>query len=387
MRLISPILIASFFLLLPIFNAGHIPNASCLIKIVDGNVLYVGGDGPNNYTNIQDAINAAKNGYTIKVYPGIYNRTFVYPEYFNATVVAVVNKSVSLIGIIENGERPIIDAGGKTGFLILANNCTVEKFKFVHAAIGVINCANILIKNNEITAKFVGISVKKSTNFVIINNNITKCGSYAMEILYHHQNKKGNFTISHNRIIDNGYGIHVGYNDNGNISFNYISSNEEGGISLITCNNISIFNNTIGYHIYPGIQLMECSNCIVAKNEIYRNGAGIMLQAITHWWEPAHNNIITRNNIYSNSVGIYIEMFVGENFIAYNNFINNRKNAYFWYDTYTYRNTWLYNYWSDWHLPIPKPIIGQFIFDVGPFAFTIPWLMFDWHPATEPWKI
>lgn len=386
MRLKCFILITSFFLLLPIFNVAHISNNLYSFKKINGDVLYVGGNGPNNYTSIQDAINDAKDGYTIKVYPGIYNQTFVHPEYFNATVVAVVNKSVSLIGIIKNGEKPVIDAGGETGFLVLANNCTIEGFKFVHAAIAISGCENILIKNNEITAKFVGISIGWSTNFVIINNSITNCGSYAMEILYHHQNKKGNFTISHNNIIDNGYGIHVGYNDNGNISYNTIISNEEGGLSIDTCDNISIFNNTIGYHIYPGIQLMECSNCTVAKNEIYRNGAGIMLQAITHWWEPAHNNIITRNNIYSNSVGIYIEMFVGENYITYNNF-DNRLNAYFWYDTHTYRNTWFYNYWSDWHLPIPKPIIGQFIFDVGSFAFTIPWLMFDWYPAMEPWEM
>ena len=37
-----------------------------------GNILYVGGNGPNNYTKIQDAIDDASNGDTIFVYNGTY---------------------------------------------------------------------------------------------------------------------------------------------------------------------------------------------------------------------------------------------------------------------------------------------------------------------------
>ncbi|KAA0009241.1 MAG: hypothetical protein FE036_00850, partial [Thermoplasmata archaeon] len=41
------------------------------------NILYVGGSGPNNYTKIQDAIDNASNGDTIKVYNGIYKENVV----------------------------------------------------------------------------------------------------------------------------------------------------------------------------------------------------------------------------------------------------------------------------------------------------------------------
>lgn len=41
------------------------------------NVLYVGGSGKGNYTSIQDAINDAKDGYIIYVYPGYYNENIV----------------------------------------------------------------------------------------------------------------------------------------------------------------------------------------------------------------------------------------------------------------------------------------------------------------------
>ena len=40
-----------------------------------GNVLYVGGSGPGNYTKIQDAVDDASDGDTVFVYSGIYYET------------------------------------------------------------------------------------------------------------------------------------------------------------------------------------------------------------------------------------------------------------------------------------------------------------------------
>ena len=41
----------------------------------DGNTLYVGGSGPNNYTTIKSAINDAVDGDTVFVYNGTYYET------------------------------------------------------------------------------------------------------------------------------------------------------------------------------------------------------------------------------------------------------------------------------------------------------------------------
>ena len=66
--------------------------------ISDGNTLYVGGIGPNNYTNIQDAIDDAVDGDTV----------FVYDDKSPYNENIVVNKSINLYG--ENQETTIIDS-------------------------------------------------------------------------------------------------------------------------------------------------------------------------------------------------------------------------------------------------------------------------------------
>ena len=58
------------------------------MPISNGDTLYVGGTGPNNYTKIQDAINDSSDGDTVYVYDDSS------PYYENV----VVDKSINLIG-------------------------------------------------------------------------------------------------------------------------------------------------------------------------------------------------------------------------------------------------------------------------------------------------
>ena len=76
--------------------------------INDGNTLYVGGSGPNNYTKIQDAIDDAEDGDTIFV----YDDSSPYLEDF------VIYKSVTLMG--ENRNTTILD-----GVMLVNSNSTV----------------------------------------------------------------------------------------------------------------------------------------------------------------------------------------------------------------------------------------------------------------------
>ena len=366
------------------------------------NILYVGGSGPNNYTSIQSAINDASNGYTIYVYPGNYNESIV------------INKSISLIGMEINGEKPVISTSenkstviveadgcifrGFTvlsgrGLRIISNENIVENNRVMYSkglGISLYGSSNNLIKNNEVTNGFNnGIHLRKSSGN-IITRNIVSANSETGIVVFDHSDYN---IISYNNVTKNFHGMEIGEDANDStISFNHVYFNQQYGICVDTSNNVSILNNTIHNHAYGGLQLMDCSNCTVSGNEIYYNDRGIMVES-NYMWEKQYN-LIKRNNVYSNSgVGIYIEGSLRNDFTE-NNLMDNGDNAWFWEQTiigYPYSplrpcyNVWDKNYWSDWSLPTPKPIKGVLTVWWSSLYIDFHWFMFDKHPAMEPY--
>jgi len=82
-----------------------------------GNILYVGGSGPNNYTKIQDAIDNASDGDTV----------FVFDDSSPYMENIVVDTSITLWG--EEKNTTIIDGGHQGhGVNISADNVTVRGF-------------------------------------------------------------------------------------------------------------------------------------------------------------------------------------------------------------------------------------------------------------------
>ena len=78
-----------------------------------GNIFYVGGSGPNNYTSIQEAINSASNRDTV----------FVYDDSSPYFENLIIDKSINLIG--EDKETTIID-GTNLNVLLDTVNITVD---------------------------------------------------------------------------------------------------------------------------------------------------------------------------------------------------------------------------------------------------------------------
>ena len=136
-----------------------------------GDILYVGGSGPGNYTTIQGAINAAKPDDTIFVFNGTY--------FENINIF----KSITLIG--ENKDITIIDGGG-IGVPIKITNSFVKISSFTiqnsiprEDGIQVINENNIDISDcnifNSIGSDSSGIGFEEVLNSIIrdcyFNNN------------------------------------------------------------------------------------------------------------------------------------------------------------------------------------------------------------------------
>ena len=90
-----------------------------------GNILYVGGSGPGNYTTIQSAIDEASNGDTIFVYSGYYEES------------VKINKSVELFG--EDKNNTIISSNDRKFVVDVdeADNFKIHGFKIMSSRNGI----------------------------------------------------------------------------------------------------------------------------------------------------------------------------------------------------------------------------------------------------------
>ncbi len=359
------------------------------------NILYVGGSGPNNYTSIQSAINDASNGYTIYVYPGNYNESIV------------INKSISLIGIEQNGEKPVIDGGGRSFAInISADGCIVKQFKIINYgdssnwyigyALRIFSNGND-IENNRIECSATAILMSNASFNIVINNTITNTKGVGIRMEY----RANSNLIKQNNVSDNtAFGIWVVRSDNNIItenmiirSFDGIDLDEGANNTIISHNTIlhssqygvaigsshygKIIGNNISYNGCDGILITDSSYTEVYDNIVFHNGwDGIELKApaaYTKYNKIAHNSIL-----YNGLIGVYIWGWCKYNTIEENNIIGNKKyNAHFVIPDRSYNNTWDANYWGNWHIPLPKPIFG--------LSRIYPWLNFDKHPAMEPY--
>lgn len=115
----------------------------------DGTILYVGGNGPNNYTSIQAAVEDASSNDTVYVFNGTY-----YEAVF-------INKSLCLIG--ENKTVTILEGNGTRDIITIQSNyVTVTGFTIFngHFNILVNHSSHGNISGNIIGSGLQGISVQ-----------------------------------------------------------------------------------------------------------------------------------------------------------------------------------------------------------------------------------
>jgi len=226
-------------------------------------ILYVGGNGPGNYSTIQEAIDDANSGDTVFVYNGSY--------YENV----VIEKTINLIG--EDRNNTIIDGNwGDYTIYITANLINISGFTIWRSS-----CSGINVVSNYNTI----------TNNTILNN---WCGG--IDLNYSNSN-----TIIGNVISDATTGLYLSKSSNNVITGNDISLNDFGIEFGDSRNNIIDMNNISNNFVY-GISLWYSSNNTISGNNITENNNdGIYL------WFSSYNNIIYHNNFENNSINTYDE--------------------------------------------------------------------------------
>ena len=298
--------------------------------------LYVGGNGLENYTRIQDAIDNASNGDTV----------FVYDDSSPYVENIFVDVSITLLGEEKNttivngstngtGEDPI----EYFGIWIAADSVTVSGFTIEGC-----NLSGILISSNH-----------TSISDIILSHN----HNYGIAIGAMNTNQSfeqsGYNTITKCLITQNMGGVWISGHHN-TITGNVISSNEIGIIVIFSLN----------------------SN--ISHNRISQDGTGVYLSGSYH-------TVLSRNNISSNDKGIY-SMWTSADRILQNNFIGNNESASTvpgFFRQYFFkldgqipypirRNIWNENYWDK---PRSHPYKSPGLL----------WFFIDWHPAQAPYSI
>jgi parallel beta-helix repeat protein len=358
--------------------SGNQINNQIIKSSIRDDILYVGGNGPNNYTRIQDAIDNASDLDTVFVFDN------TSPYYENV----VVDKSIKLIG--ENRNTTVIDGDNKSSVIDInenSDNVTISGFKIQNS-----------VGN---THSYAGVSIRSNFN-TIIGNIIC---SNKLQGIYLGGETQNNIIIDNSIYSNNWFGIRGEYSKNNIITNNDIISNKNGISLLVNSKNNTIRDNNINSNNESGIYLDYSSFNTIAQNIIQENRHAII-------FKDSGQNDIQRNLIINNIKGILIsgqiritgnkfniishnqignnieyDIYIGVsmlNTVKENNFIGDKCKATF--ESYLFIgsfNRWQNNYWDDWRGFGPYPVSGT----LELLSIEIPWVNFDWHPAKESYDI
>ena len=220
------------------------------------NILYVGGTGENNYTDLQEAINAAMPGDKIIVVSGIYGKI-------------TVNKSVSIEG-----------KGAVTGEItIVADNVSITGLIIKDSFHAIVTEGNSTeIRNCSIVNNSYGIKAEGAYNKIHLNK-IFKNWGYGIKLASSERNE-----IKENEICRNKWGIWLGKSHENVISSNIIRNNHEGIVIMGGKNNI-IKRNHIADNTNEGIYFCcQGENNLVFENNFVGNTLNALCYGeVNHW--------------------------------------------------------------------------------------------------------
>ncbi len=245
----------SAFIVLLILSLVVISILDFEIAIAESKTIVV----PDDYSTIQEAVDAAYEGDTVFVKSGKYHEN------------VGIHKPISLVG--ENVDTTIIDGNTSEGFRIPitigSDNVSVSGFKILygHNGIGVGEVKFCVISGNRIAGNQHGIVLFNSSYCNVTKNYLELIGlSSAIQLNYAHDNL---------------------------VSGNYIDNCTEGIQIWQSSYNNTISENTITNCDDVAIRLQYTDNNTITRNNVSNSGTGTTIYV-------ANNNTITKNNYVSN---------------------------------------------------------------------------------------
>lgn len=312
------------------------------------------------FVSIKQAIKAASDGDSIVIYSGRYSEGEI-----------IIDKQLFIKGI----NWPVID--GKHKFQIItvtAGSSVVEGLQvinggyssmFDYAAIKVVNCDKVTVKNNRLFNTTFGIYLQNVNHCFVLNNEVK--GNPKNEIESGnaiHCWKANHITIQGNTLTGHRDGIYFEFVTESVIKKNTSFENIRYGLHFMFSHNNAYLNNSfinngsgvavmftkgvtmIGNHFEQnwgsasyGILMKEISDSKVENNSFVKNTVGIYMEGTSRIF-------IKNNQFSSNGWAMRVQASCVENTIIANNFSGNS------FDVGTngdlQLNTFTGNYWDNY---------------------------------------
>lgn len=195
--------------------------------------------------SIQEAVGKANPGDLIRIYPGTYSET-----------VYIDKDNISLQGVIQNGEWPVLD-GKKTmndAILYSGNGILIENLKITnYKGNGIMGQAgnNYVIRNNWIIDTGVyGIFPQYGKNGLVERNIVSGIADAAIYI-----GMCDNIDVRFNEVFDNVAGIEIENSRHALVEFNFAHNNTGGILAFLT----------------QGLPIKTCYDVIIRSNYVINN--------------------------------------------------------------------------------------------------------------------
>ena len=315
--------------------------------------ITVGKSGGADYSKIQDAYDASKDGDTIRVWEGTYNEnieiykslTFIGNGSSNTTIttddddiVKIYEDNVNISGfsIIDSNQNGISIHSdyNKISFCDISNNfwgnlifnsieniisyCNISDSEFY--GIKHVDGSKNMITNCNILNNKYGITIGKSGFYETHNNTISNCiitnnDDYGL----YFEDTNSNIIMNCEILDNNEEGIYL-YESNNNIISDCIIDNNKNGTYLSYSNNNTISDCNILYN-GPGIYLRNSNKNKIHENYIRSNGGGIYI------YKSKFNTISCCNFPWNSKYNIFIDES-SDNSISYSAISNHVVELY-----------------------------------------------------------
>ena len=253
------------------------------------NTIIVAKDGTGNYTTIQDGVDAASRGDTVRVWEGVYKEA------------VRIGKSITLIG---NGTvKSILDGDG-----------TLDHQHLFEVSSDGVNITGFQFREGSPHHEFAGIGIYASE--VMVYGNFFLKNTNGIYIAGGPDN-----VISNNTFDMNSYGIRSDAGCDGNfIKYNDFNGSLTGGIIYMGARDVTILRNNFTHNRYH-LSLYNSYDYDIGHNRFIGANpgmSGIMIGSST-------GNDINNNTFMDNDVALSMTTGAHRNKIILNRFENNNQ--------------------------------------------------------------